>query len=64
MTVREWLWGAAGAAALLAIGAGIAEARRSRRRDLDKTGWVPWRGLQVAAFFAVLLFAILGWKAG
>ena len=64
MTAREWLCGAAGAAALLAIAAGIAEARRNRRRDLDRTGWVPWRGLQVTAFFAVLLFAILAWKAG
>jgi len=64
MTAREWLWGAAGAAALLAAVAAIAESRRSRRRDLDRTGWVPWRGLQVGAFFATVLFAILAWKAG
>ena len=64
MTARDWLWGAAGAAALLALVAGVAESRRIRRRDLDRTGWVPWRGLQVAAFFAVLLLAILAWKAG
>lgn len=63
MTAREWLWGAAGAAAVLAITAGIAESRRTRRPDLDRTGWIPWRGLQVAAFFAVLLLAILAWKA-
>lgn len=62
MTAREWLWGAAGMAALLALVAGIAESRRIRRRDLDRTGWVPWRGVQVAAFFAVLLLAILAWK--
>lgn len=64
MTAREWLWGAAGAAAALALLAGVAESRRNRRRDLDRTGWVPWRGLQAAAFFAVLLLAILAWKAG
>jgi len=64
MTARAWLWGAAGAAALLALAAGIAESRRLRRRDLDKTGWVPWRGIQVGAFFATVLFAILAWKAG
>ena len=62
MTAREWLWGAAGMAALLALVAGLADSRRHRRRDLDRTGWVPWRGLQVAAFFAVLLLAILAWK--
>jgi len=63
MTARDWLWGAAGAAALLALVAGFAESRRIRRHDLDRTGWVPWRGLQVAAFFAVVLLAILAWKA-
>lgn len=63
MTTRSWLWGAAGVAAVLALIAGAAESRRVRRRDLDRTGWVPWRGLQVAAFFAVLLLAILAWKA-
>jgi len=63
MTTRSWLWGAAGVAAVLALIAGGAESRRVRRRDLDRTGWVPWRGLQVAAFFAVLLLAILAWKA-
>jgi len=64
MTAREWLAGAAGAAAVLAIVAGIAESRRIRRHDLDRTGWVPWRGVQVAAVFATLLLAILAWKAG
>ena len=64
MTAREWLCGGAGAAALLAIVAGLAESRRGRRRDLDRTGWMPWRGIQVAAFFATLLSAILAWKAG
>jgi hypothetical protein len=64
MTAREWLAGVAGAAAVLAIVAGIAESRRIRRNDLDRTGWVPWRGIQVAAVFATLLLAILAWKAG
>jgi hypothetical protein len=63
MTAQHWLFGGAGAAALLALGAGVAESRRDRRRDLDRTGWVPWRGVQVTAFFAVVLLAILGWKA-
>jgi hypothetical protein len=64
MTAQQWLWGAAGAAAVLTIAAGIGESRRIRRHDLDRTGWVPWRGIQVAAFFAVVLLAILAWKAG
>jgi uncharacterized membrane protein len=64
MTAREWLAGAAGVAAVLAIAAGVAESRRIRRHDLDRTGWVPWRGIQVAALFATVLLAILAWKAG
>jgi hypothetical protein len=64
MTVQIWLWGAAGAALALAAIAGVAESRRHRRRSLDRPGWVPWRGLQVTAFFAVITLAILAWKAG
>ena len=63
MTTQEWMLAAAGAALALVVLAGIAEARRSRRRELDAIGWVPWRGIQAAAFFAVLLFAILAWRA-
>jgi len=62
MTVQQWLWGADGAAFALAVAAGIAESRRNKRRDLDRTGWVPWRGIQVVAFFAVLALAILALK--
>jgi len=59
MTTQGWLWGADGAALALAVLAGVAESRRNRRRDLDDTGWVPWRGIQAAGFFAVLALTIL-----
>ena len=62
MTTQQWLWSADGAALALVIVAGIAEWRRNRRRDLDATGWVPWRGLQVVGFFGLLAFTILAWK--
>jgi hypothetical protein len=64
MSVQHWLWSAAGAALALAVIAGVAESRRHRRRSLDRPGWMPWRGLQAAAFFAALAFAILALKAG
>ena len=54
MTTQAWLWSADGAA--LALGAGAADWRRHHRRDLDATGWMPWRGLQ--AFGIVALLAI------
>ena len=62
MTTQQWMWAADGGALALVVIAGIAEARRNARRDLDRTGWVPWRGLQVAGFFALLLFSILAFK--
>jgi hypothetical protein len=63
MTTQAMIWAADGAAAALILVAGIADWRRThRRRDLDRAGWVPWRGIQVAAFFAVLLFTILALK--
>jgi hypothetical protein len=65
MTIQGWLWIAGGAALALAVLAGIADWRRThRRKGFDDIGWVPWRGIQVAAAFAVLVFAILAWKAG
>jgi len=64
MSMQHWLWGAAGGSLTLALVAGIAESRRNRRRSLDRPGWVPWRGLQAAAFFATLAFTILALKAG
>lgn len=62
MTTQEWIWSADGAALALVVLAGLAEWRRSRRRDLDSAGWVPWRGIQVVGVFAVLGFTFLAWK--
>lgn len=64
MTIQGWMWSADAAALALVVLAGVADARRSRRRELDRIGWVPWRGLQVAGFFAILLFTILAFRAG
>ena len=59
MTSETLLWTAAGAAAALAVLAGVADWRRVKRSRIDDWGWVPWRGLQVAALFAGLLLATL-----
>lgn len=64
MQAQHWYWMAAAAALLLAIMSGIAEARRQRRDRLDDIGWVPWRGLQVAAVFVLLAAVILAFKLG
>jgi hypothetical protein len=62
MTTQHWLLGADGASLALAVVAGVAESRRNRRRSLDRPGWVPWRGLQMAAIFAMIAFSILAAK--
>ncbi|MCH2487987.1 MAG: hypothetical protein MK010_09635 [Erythrobacter sp.] len=38
---------------VLAVGALVMDRRRSRRRDIDRVGWVPWTGL-------FLMLAVLG----
>jgi hypothetical protein len=52
-------WAAAGAAAVLAIAAGLAEWARGRRRNLDRVGWMPWQLLSVLALFATIILAAL-----
>jgi hypothetical protein len=65
MTIQGWMWTADGIAAAVAVLAGVADWRRvHRRRGIDDIGWVPWRGIQVAAAFAVVALTILAWKAG
>jgi len=58
MTIQATLWTAAASAGALAVAAGVAERRRSRRRDIDKVGWVPWPLVQVVALaLAALMVA-------
>ncbi|MGZ8997449.1 MAG: hypothetical protein ACXW2T_01200 [Allosphingosinicella sp.] len=53
-------WAGTAVALALALWAGIADWRRlHRRRSIDSVGWMPWRGIQVAAFFAALALFIL-----
>lgn len=59
MTAQAQLWIAAGALALLAALAALAERRRSRRRDIDKPGWVPWTLIQVLAMMVAVVLAAL-----
>lgn len=53
------MWTADGVALAVAVFAGVADWRRARRANLDATGWVPWRGIQILAIFAAIAFAIL-----
>ena len=56
-------WAGTAVALALVLLAGIADWRRlHRRRSIDNVGWVPWRGIQAAAFFMGLGFFILAIK--
>ena len=57
MTTQQFFWAGAGAAAFLFLLALAMDWKRGRRRDLDDAGWVPWRGIQVFAFFVAVICA-------
>ena len=51
------LWAVAGGAAAVALAAGLADRRRSRRPNLDRPGWMPWPAIQILAMIAAALAA-------
>jgi hypothetical protein len=62
MTTQDALWWTAGAALLVAVLAAFGEHRRTRRRDLDEVGWVPWNFIQVMAGLGAVVAAALALK--
>jgi hypothetical protein len=43
--------------------AGLAEHRRTRRRNLDQPGWMPWTLIQILAALTAVLAVALALKA-
>ena len=56
-------WCAAGVAAVLAIGAGVADWRRKRRVDLDRIGIVDWRTVQMLCLIAAAMLGTVAFNA-
>lgn len=46
----------------LSIASGVAESRRSRRDNLDRVGFMPWRTLSIISLFAAAALAYLAYK--
>ena len=64
MGAQQPYWIVGGVALLFALVAGVADSRRHNRRNLDATGWMPWRGIQVAAVFVLIADLVLAMKVG
>ena len=63
MTAQAMLWTLAGCALAVTAWAALAERLRSKRRDIDRPGWIPWSLVQILAMFAALAAAVLAMKA-
>ena len=55
--MQEQLWIAVGAMMALAVIAGLGEARRRRRKDFDRVGFMPWAMIQVLALLLAVVLA-------
>ena len=64
METQGWLWWTAGILLATAVLAALAEHLRSRRRDLDKVGWMPWNLIQILAFLGAIVAAALALRMG
>ena len=60
---QSTLWATAGGFAVLAGLAFLADHRRTKRRDLDKVGWVPWSLIQILAIIAMAAAIAFALKA-
>ena len=57
------LWWIAASAASVALVAGLADRWRTRRRDLDRAGWVPWPLVLITALIVASVAVALALKA-
>ena len=62
--MQAMLWWIAAAGAAIALVAALADRRRTRRRDLDRAGWVPWPLILIAALIIAATAVALAIKSG
>ena len=55
--MQQQLWAGAAAAVVVAITSAFGERRRSRRRDMDQVGFMPWTLIQVLAMLLAVILA-------
>jgi hypothetical protein len=62
MTKQAMFLMLAGAAALFAVLAAVRDKQRTKRRNLDKPGWIPWDVLQILAGIVAVVALVLALK--
>jgi hypothetical protein len=62
-TDAQLLWAAVAFFAALAVLAAWRDHARTRRRDVDRPGWVPWTGVTVLAILLALVATVLAVRA-
>ena len=60
--MQAMLWWIAASAALVGLIAGLADRRRTRRRNLDRAGWVPWPLVLITALIVAAVAVALALK--
>lgn len=63
MAAQTAWWTLAAAGAALGVVSALADWKRTRRRNLDRPGWVPWTGLQLLALLVTVVAVTLALKA-
>ncbi len=63
MTTQAMFLILAGAAALFAVLAAVRDKQRTKRRNLDKPGWIPWDLLQILGGIVAVVALVLALKA-
>jgi hypothetical protein len=64
MTTQAMFLILAGAAVILTIVSAVRDKQRTKRRNLDKPGWMPWDVLQILAGIVAVVAIVLALKAG
>jgi hypothetical protein len=62
MTTQAMFLILAAAAALLAVVAAVRDKQRTRRRNVDKPGWIPWDLVQILAGIIAVVALVLASK--
>lgn len=62
--MQHGLWAGVGGLVAMAVASSLLERRRSRRRDIDRIGMVPWTTVQISCLIAAAMLALFTAASG